>query len=151
MKLSTDRILTTHTGSLPRAQDLTTTLEELDAGRMPDPGAFEARVDEILSKADGEQRVVVSRITPLEGVKPLDIRRARVFVRKGADLEPGDVISAPFRFYQVPGPAVPGARRPGGCRGGRGVPVAPFVQEGSGLVARAVTVEILSLRKERHS
>ena len=44
MKLSTDRILTTHTGSLPRAHDLTTTLEELDSGRMPDPGAFEARV-----------------------------------------------------------------------------------------------------------
>ncbi len=44
MKLSTDRILTTHTGSLPRAQDLTTTLEELDSGRMPDPGAFEVRV-----------------------------------------------------------------------------------------------------------
>jgi 5-methyltetrahydropteroyltriglutamate--homocysteine methyltransferase len=44
MKLSTDRILTTHTGSLPRAQDLTTTLEALDSGRMPDPGAFDARV-----------------------------------------------------------------------------------------------------------
>src|SRR5215510_7710662 len=44
MKLSTDRILTTHTGSLPRAQDLTATLEELDSGRMPDPGAFDARV-----------------------------------------------------------------------------------------------------------
>ena len=44
MKLSTDRILTTHTGSLPRAQDLTTTLEALDAGTMPDPAAFEARV-----------------------------------------------------------------------------------------------------------
>ena len=44
MKLSTDRTLTTHTGSLPRAQDLTTTLEELDSGRMPDPAAFEARV-----------------------------------------------------------------------------------------------------------
>src|SRR5437016_8973526 len=44
MKLSTDRILTTHTGSRPRAHDLTTTLEELDSGRMPDPGAFEARV-----------------------------------------------------------------------------------------------------------
>ncbi|MCF1742369.1 ComEC/Rec2 family competence protein [Paradevosia shaoguanensis] len=75
----------------------------------PAYGAFEARVDEILSKADGEQRVVVSHITPLEGAKPVDIRRARVFVRKGPDLEPGDVISAPFRFYQVPGPAVPGA------------------------------------------
>ncbi|PYM68845.1 MAG: epoxyalkane--coenzyme M transferase [Candidatus Rokuibacteriota bacterium] len=44
MKLSTDRILTTHTGSLPRAQDLTTTLEALDAGTMPDPAAFETRV-----------------------------------------------------------------------------------------------------------
>ena len=44
MKLSTDRILTTHTGSLPRAQDLTTTLEALDAGTLPDPAAFDARV-----------------------------------------------------------------------------------------------------------
>src|SRR6266542_2163408 len=44
MKLSTDRILTTHTGSLPRAQDLTATLEALDAGTPPDPAAFEARV-----------------------------------------------------------------------------------------------------------
>ena len=34
MKLSSDRFLTTHTGSLPRAQDLTTTLEALDSGRM---------------------------------------------------------------------------------------------------------------------
>jgi len=44
MKLSTDRILTTHTGSLPRAQDLTTALEALDSGRVPDPEAFDARV-----------------------------------------------------------------------------------------------------------
>jgi 5-methyltetrahydropteroyltriglutamate--homocysteine methyltransferase len=44
MKLSTDRILTTHTGSLPRAQDLTTILEALDSGRMPDPEAFDTRV-----------------------------------------------------------------------------------------------------------
>jgi 5-methyltetrahydropteroyltriglutamate--homocysteine methyltransferase len=44
MKLSTDRILTTHTGSLPRPEDLTTTLEALDSGRMPDAAAFDARV-----------------------------------------------------------------------------------------------------------
>src|SRR4029450_3598544 len=44
MKLSTDRILTTHTGSLPRAQDLTTTLEALDAGTMPERAVFETRV-----------------------------------------------------------------------------------------------------------
>jgi 5-methyltetrahydropteroyltriglutamate--homocysteine methyltransferase len=44
MKRSTDRILTTHTGSLPRAQDLTTMLEAMDAGAMPDPATFEARV-----------------------------------------------------------------------------------------------------------
>jgi 5-methyltetrahydropteroyltriglutamate--homocysteine methyltransferase len=44
MQLSTDRILTTHTGSLPRPDDLTATLEALDAGRMPDPAGFDARV-----------------------------------------------------------------------------------------------------------
>ena len=44
MKLSTDRILTTHTGSLPRADDLTATLEALDSGTLPDPAAFDARV-----------------------------------------------------------------------------------------------------------
>ena len=44
MKRSTERILTTHTGSLPRPSDLTTMLEALDAGNAPDPAAFEARV-----------------------------------------------------------------------------------------------------------
>jgi 5-methyltetrahydropteroyltriglutamate--homocysteine methyltransferase len=44
MKRSTDRILTTHTGSLPRPQDLTALLEALDAGNPPDPAAFDARV-----------------------------------------------------------------------------------------------------------
>jgi 5-methyltetrahydropteroyltriglutamate--homocysteine methyltransferase len=44
MKLSTERILTTHTGSLPRLQDLTMELEALDAGAKPDPVAFDGRV-----------------------------------------------------------------------------------------------------------
>lgn len=44
MQLSTERILTTHTGSLPRPWDLTATLEAMDAGTMPDPVAFAARV-----------------------------------------------------------------------------------------------------------
>ncbi len=44
MKRSTERILTTHTGSLPRPDDLTAMLEALDAGAPPDPVAFDARV-----------------------------------------------------------------------------------------------------------
>src|SRR5436309_13437955 len=44
MKRSTDRILTTHTGSLPRANDLTTLLEALDGGTVPGHAAFDARV-----------------------------------------------------------------------------------------------------------
>jgi 5-methyltetrahydropteroyltriglutamate--homocysteine methyltransferase len=44
MKRSTDRILTTHTGSLPRPADLAATLEALDAGAAVDAAAFEARV-----------------------------------------------------------------------------------------------------------
>jgi 5-methyltetrahydropteroyltriglutamate--homocysteine methyltransferase len=56
MKLSTDRILTTHTGSLPRAQDLTTTLEALDSGHMPDPAAFDARVRRAVADVVRQQR-----------------------------------------------------------------------------------------------
>src|SRR5205823_4113965 len=44
MKRSTDRILTTHTGSLPRAADLATMLESLDTGAPLDAAAFDARV-----------------------------------------------------------------------------------------------------------
>jgi len=44
MKRSTERILTTHTGSLPRPWDLVGTLEAFDAGTLPDRAAFDARV-----------------------------------------------------------------------------------------------------------
>ena len=44
MRRSTERILTTHTGSLPRPPDLAVTLEALDAGTTPDPAVFDARV-----------------------------------------------------------------------------------------------------------
>jgi 5-methyltetrahydropteroyltriglutamate--homocysteine methyltransferase len=44
MKRSTERILTTHTGSLPRPHDLMTMLEALDGGTPPDPAAFDDRV-----------------------------------------------------------------------------------------------------------
>ena len=50
MKRSTERILTTHTGSLPRPADLTALLEALDSGIALDAAAFEARV----SRAVGE-------------------------------------------------------------------------------------------------
>jgi 5-methyltetrahydropteroyltriglutamate--homocysteine methyltransferase len=44
VKRSADRILTTHTGSLPRPADLTAMLEALDAGTAPDRAALDARV-----------------------------------------------------------------------------------------------------------
>jgi len=44
MQRSTERILTTHTGSLPRPRDLTTMLEALDAGQPGDDATFHARV-----------------------------------------------------------------------------------------------------------
>ena len=55
MKLSTDRILTTHTGSLPRPWDLTATLEALDAGTAPEPEAFDARVRQAVAEAVRQQ------------------------------------------------------------------------------------------------
>src|SRR5262247_2664928 len=42
MKLSTDRILTTHVGSLPRPPDLLQFLEAREAGRAFDQSAFDA-------------------------------------------------------------------------------------------------------------
>src|SRR6516162_11161652 len=54
MKLSTDRILTIHVGSLPRPPDLLALLEARETGREFDPGAFETRlagaVREIVAK-----------------------------------------------------------------------------------------------------
>ncbi len=44
MKRSTERILTTHTGSLPRPAGLLEMLDALDAGTAPDPAAFAGRV-----------------------------------------------------------------------------------------------------------
>jgi 5-methyltetrahydropteroyltriglutamate--homocysteine methyltransferase len=55
MKRSTERILTTHTGSLPRPADLTATLEALDAGTMPDSEAFDARVRRAVAEVVRQQ------------------------------------------------------------------------------------------------
>jgi 5-methyltetrahydropteroyltriglutamate--homocysteine methyltransferase len=56
MKASTDRILTTHTGSLPRPDDLTELLEALDTGTVPDLAAFEARVRQAVADVVRAQR-----------------------------------------------------------------------------------------------
>jgi 5-methyltetrahydropteroyltriglutamate--homocysteine methyltransferase len=50
VKHSTERILTTHTGSLPRPWDLVATLEALDAGTPPEPAAFESRVRQAVAE-----------------------------------------------------------------------------------------------------
>lgn len=55
MRRSVDRILTTHTGSLPRPWDLLATLEALDAGVAPDPAAFQARVRHAVAEAVRKQ------------------------------------------------------------------------------------------------
>lgn len=77
---------------------------------LPRPayGVFEMRVDEILSEADTGQRVIVSAITPTGQTRAVPIRRARIVVPLGLELAPGDTIRGPVRFYEVPGPVVPG-------------------------------------------
>ena len=93
MKRSTERILTTHTGSLPRPVDLTTTLEAMDAGAAPDREAFAARVRAAVSDvvrkqveagvdvvSDGEQgkvgysTYVRYRLTGFEGRSEVPVR-----------------------------------------------------------------------------
>lgn len=73
----------------------------------PAYGAYEMRIDEILSEADGGVRAIVSAITPIGKARPLPMRRARLVIGDGPSIAPGDVIRAPVRFYAVPGPVVP--------------------------------------------
>ena len=93
MKRSTDRILTTHTGSLPRPMDLAAMLEGLESGKTPNAESFETRVREAVSEAvsnqvesgvdvvsDGEQgkvgysTYVRHRLTGFEGEGSVSLR-----------------------------------------------------------------------------
>ena len=93
MKRSTERILTTHTGSLPRPRDLTAMLEAIDAGSAPAPAAFEARVSRAVAEVvrrqvdagvdvvnDGEQgkvgysTYVRHRLTGFDGQRAVPMR-----------------------------------------------------------------------------
>jgi 5-methyltetrahydropteroyltriglutamate--homocysteine methyltransferase len=56
MKRSTDRILTTHTGSLPRPPELTEMLQRLDARESIDEGAFQQRVRQAVAETVALQR-----------------------------------------------------------------------------------------------
>ncbi|MCH7714068.1 MAG: hypothetical protein IIC99_10645, partial [Chloroflexi bacterium] len=49
MKRSTSKILTTHTGSLPRSLELQDFLREREEGRAPDAGAFDDQVRQAVS------------------------------------------------------------------------------------------------------
>jgi 5-methyltetrahydropteroyltriglutamate--homocysteine methyltransferase len=55
MKLSSDRILTTHVGSLPRPPDLLTLLEAKERGAGYDPAAFSKRLAAAVHEVVGKQ------------------------------------------------------------------------------------------------
>src|SRR5213079_1202297 len=56
MKRSTERILTTHTGSLPRPDDLTRTMFAKEEGVPIDPSALSARIRAAVADVVGKQR-----------------------------------------------------------------------------------------------
>jgi len=70
-------------------------------------GEYHARVDAVLAVTPTGRRVMISGIEPVPPGKPLQIRRARIVVKAGPPLAPGDIIDARIYFYAVPGPAVP--------------------------------------------
>jgi 5-methyltetrahydropteroyltriglutamate--homocysteine methyltransferase len=93
MQRSTERILTTHTGSLPRPKDLTVILEAMDAGTAPEAAAFGRRVRDAVAEvvkkqveagvdvvSDGEQgkvgysTYVRHRLTGFEGRSAAAVR-----------------------------------------------------------------------------
>ncbi|MGV8854859.1 MAG: ComEC/Rec2 family competence protein [Devosia sp.] len=75
----------------------------------PAYGAFEARVDEVVSATDSARRVIVSGLTPISSTRPLSIVRARLVVPPQPPLAPGDRIRAKMRLAPVPGPILLGS------------------------------------------
>src|SRR4029079_406306 len=55
MKRSSDRFLTTHTGSLPRADDLVRTMYAREEGVPVDPSALDARIAYAVAEVVGKQ------------------------------------------------------------------------------------------------
>lgn len=71
-------------------------------------GDYSASVDEVLDTDGRAQRVFVTHIAAdTDTNEPLP-HRARLFVREGPKLKPGDKISATLRLSEVPGPVTPG-------------------------------------------
>lgn len=75
----------------------------------PAYGAFEARVDEIISATPEARRVVVSGLMAIDDGRGVEIARARLVVPPEPALAPGDTIRAKLRLAPVPGPILPGS------------------------------------------
>jgi competence protein ComEC len=73
----------------------------------PTYGTYQGIVDEVLPGVGG-QRIIVSQLVPVDGARPLDLRRARVLLPEGIVLSTGDGFEAPMRLAPVPGPVLPG-------------------------------------------
>ena len=78
----------------------------------PAYGTYQMRVDQVLSTPQSGQRLVISDISAGPDTRSLPIRRARIVAKTDLALAPGDVISAPVRFYPVPGPVLPDSHDP---------------------------------------
>jgi competence protein ComEC len=74
----------------------------------PAYGFYQGRVDEVLDATSAAQRVVLSEVAPTGGDRAVPVRRARVLIKGGPELAPGDVVAGRFRFAPVPGPVLPG-------------------------------------------
>jgi 5-methyltetrahydropteroyltriglutamate--homocysteine methyltransferase len=71
MKRSTDRILTTHTGSLPRPDDLREMIAKAETGEKPDPALFQKRVhDAVVDTVRRQREAGIDSINDGEMGKP---------------------------------------------------------------------------------
>ena len=75
MKRSTDRILTTHVGSLPRPDDLRALILQKQQGQPVDESAFAARVKTAVAETVQRQAEVVNHLREREVTKRHPILR----------------------------------------------------------------------------
>jgi 5-methyltetrahydropteroyltriglutamate--homocysteine methyltransferase len=108
MRRSSDRILTTHTGSLPRPEDLDQLIAEKDTGTAVDAGAFDKRVaaavtDVVASQLSVGVSVVSDGEMGKSGYSTYVKDRLNGFGGTGRPLAVSEMIEYPEVFEQIAG------------------------------------------------
>ena len=169
MQRSTDRVLTTHTGSLPRPTDLLETMRAREGGQSVDRQAFEQRVREAVADNvrrqadagldvvnDGEAGKPSFNAYIMERLSGFEVRPSLAVPRRVGPVDPNgrDIITGKFIAIEAPhrvlfswGWAEAGHQVPAGST----IVEIELIPEGSGTLLRLIHRGLAPSEREKHA